>query len=69
MLQKQYTAELKVWQQEFYDHLVDDGTLDAPTDSEVQKYKSEEKHEMVMKVKTFLEGVGYTVVGPALLDT
>src|SRR3954453_6020606 len=68
VLQEQYMAELKVWQQEFYDNLVDDGTLVAPTNSEVQKRKSEEEHEMVMKAKTFLEGVGYTVVGPALLD-
>ena len=46
---------------------MDDGTLDAPTDSEARKRKSEE-HEMVMKAKAFLEGVGYTVVGPAPLD-
>ena len=67
VLQEQYMTELKVWQQEFYDDLVDDGTLDAPTDSETWKRKSEE-HEMVMKAKAFLEGVGYTVVGPAPLD-
>jgi len=48
---------------------VDDSTLDAPTNSKVQKHKSKEEHKIVIKVKTFLEGVGYTVVGPALLDT
>ena len=67
VLQEQYMTELKVWQQEFYDHLVDDGTLNASTDFEAWKHKLKE-HEIVIKAKAFLKGIRYTVIDLAPLN-